>query len=447
MAKIHVDFQTPVKAVKPMHGVGQPPLSGISTTLFHYLSDAHIPYSRLHDVRGWFGGNMFVDIPNIFRDFDADENDPANYDFTFTDLLIAGLLQHNCKPIYRLGVTIENFHAVKAYRIYPPKDMEKWARICEHVIRHYNEGWADGFHYNIQYWEIWNEPDNSDDPAKNAMWKGTRAEFFQLYRVTSKHLRKCFGDSIKIGGYGSCGFYSVNEEAMLDPHAFGNVNPVPLDELRAQCDHYMDYFNDFLNMVVSENLPLDFFTHHSYGSVPETVRMQSYAEQRLQEMGLTHTEIHLNEWNTHFHTFDRGTSAAAASAAAMMCAMQDKKMDVMCYYDAQLSVSVFGGLFNPLTREPFCTYYSFYAFGKLYQLGTQVTCSCDQEGLYMLAATDGTKHGFLLANLGEDTEVETNLPDDMIVSLIDEAHFLQKVYFNPAKFSIKKDQVVFIETP
>jgi len=121
-------------------------------------------------------------------------------------------------------------------------------------------------------------------------------------------------------------------------------------------------------------------------------------------------------------------------------------MDMMCFYDAQLSASTYCGLFNPATRKPYCTYYSFFAFGKLYRLGTQVACSCDQENLYMLAATDGTKHGFLLANLGEATEVETNLPEDMTVSIIDEQHMLEKVALKPSKFPIQKNQVVFIET-
>ena len=49
----------------------------------------------------------------------------------------------------------------------PPKDYAKWARICEHIITHYTEGWADGFNYKITYWEIWNEPENIQ------MWQGT----------------------------------------------------------------------------------------------------------------------------------------------------------------------------------------------------------------------------------------------------------------------------------
>ena len=113
MININVDFNKNIGKIKPVHGVGQPPITGVSTKYFNYLSEANIPYSRLHDVGGWFGKNMFVDIPNVFRDFDADENDPASYDFAFTDILIEGLIRHNCMPIYRLGVTIENFHNIK----------------------------------------------------------------------------------------------------------------------------------------------------------------------------------------------------------------------------------------------------------------------------------------------------------------------------------------------
>ena len=46
-------------------------------SFFKYLG---IPRSRLHDCCGKWGGTYFVDVPNIFRDFDADENDPQNYD-------------------------------------------------------------------------------------------------------------------------------------------------------------------------------------------------------------------------------------------------------------------------------------------------------------------------------------------------------------------------------
>ena len=155
MARINVDFNIIAGEIKAMHATGQPPLKGgfmkLDFSHMQYLKDANMPYSRLHDVGGPYGANRYVDIPNIFRDFDADVNDPASYDFAFTDALIEGLYSYGIEPIYRLGVTIENQAHIKAYRIHPPKDYKKWAQICEHIVRHYNEGWADGFFWNINY--------------------------------------------------------------------------------------------------------------------------------------------------------------------------------------------------------------------------------------------------------------------------------------------------------
>ncbi len=126
--KITIDVNQTVGKIKPMHATGQPPLNGVgrgSYQAFHYLSEIGTPFSRLHDVGGVFGGNRYVDVPNIFRDFNADENDPASYDFAFTDTLITALYEAGIEPYYRLGVTIENHAEIKAYHIYPPADYEK----------------------------------------------------------------------------------------------------------------------------------------------------------------------------------------------------------------------------------------------------------------------------------------------------------------------------------
>ncbi len=120
-----------------MHGVGQPPFSGLDFSMLHYLTEAGIPFSRLHDVGGWFGGARFVDIPNLFPDSEADPEDPACYDFTFTDKLVTALVNAGAEPFFRLGVTIENYAEVKANRIFPPSDSLRWAKICECVLRHY----------------------------------------------------------------------------------------------------------------------------------------------------------------------------------------------------------------------------------------------------------------------------------------------------------------------
>ena len=141
---------------------------------FEDYKAARIPYSRNHDsgVVGIYGGPYSHDITNIFPDFDADPEKPESYDFACTDESILVTLDAGTETFFRLGQTIE--HQIKKHGTLPPKDLKKWAVICEHIIRHYNEGWADGYNLNIQYWEIWNEPDlDADDSTNKRTWGGT----------------------------------------------------------------------------------------------------------------------------------------------------------------------------------------------------------------------------------------------------------------------------------
>ena len=204
ITEIMLDFEHVDGRVKPMHAVNNGPVGSkvrMGNSTYAYFREAGIPYARNHDAAfsTAYGGEYTVDVHRIFRDFDADPEDPANYDFVFTDGLITALMEYGVEPYFRLGVTIENQSCYKAYRIYPPKDFHKWARICEHIIRHYNEGWANGFHYGIEYWEIWNEPDCRNHDGSNPCWQGTNKEFIELYAVAATHLKKCF-PNIKIGG-------------------------------------------------------------------------------------------------------------------------------------------------------------------------------------------------------------------------------------------------------
>ncbi len=441
---ITVDFQNIIGTIKPMHGVGQPPFMGINYSYMKYLKDAHIPYARLHDVGGPFGGNIYVDVPNIFRDFDADENNPDNYDFAFTDLLLKNLHEYDCEPVYRLGITIECNQHIRRYRTDPPKDYEKWARICEHIIRHYNEGWANGFEFGIKYWEIWNEPDGNIAPEDNGMWYGTKEQFFELYKVAATYLKGCFGDSIKIGGYGSCGFPYIDE--MIDEKELAAAyTTIQTIKWQKRIRYFKVFFEEFMQMVTQENVPLDFFTFHSYSSVKSNVLRQQYLDSRLKEYGLSHIETHLNEWNTTPYKDKRGKSVAAATAAANMCALQNSSVSMLNYYDARIGQSVYGGMFNPITYEPFCTYYSFYAFGKLYDFGKQTQCSSDNEDVYALSATNGESSGLLIANIGPDTTICVDCDKNFKAFLIDEEHHFTEIDINPKSFVLKENRTIYLE--
>ena len=375
--------------IKPMHCINNAP-SFDDEVLFETLTDAGIPYSRLHDTFVLHYDRL-VDVPNVFPDFDADENDPASYDFAFTDVFLKNLVAAGVKPFYRLGVSIENYRSIKPYRIYPPKDYNKWAKICEHIIMHYNEGWADGFRYNIEYWEIWNEPDNFPDARDNQMWTGDAEDYINLYITAAKHLKNRFPE-LKIGGYGSCGFYAVLEE-----NASENAN------ISSRTGYFIDFFERFTERVKSENAPLDFFSWHSYSGVESNVKYAAYCRKKLDERGFDKTESILNEWNTGIMA--RGTINDSAAIASNMLALQNSSLDMLMYYDTK-SDSAYCGLYNPLyaqlpvekSKRVFGAYYVFTAFNELYKLKNQTALKLDGKDVYAVAAYDGKTGAVMITN-------------------------------------------------
>ncbi|NLB55561.1 MAG: hypothetical protein GX811_07325, partial [Lentisphaerae bacterium] len=356
MKPIKIDFTKINGTIKPLHGVNNSPMTYGAP--LPELKAAGIPYSRLHDTAGAFGGTHFVDIPNIFPNFDADPEDPASYDFAFTDAYIKGLVESGIEVFYRLGTTIENNFKVKAYNIFPPKDFLKWAKICAGVIRHYNEGWADGFHYDIKYWEIWNEPENPP------MWTGTREEFYEFYRVSANYLKEQF-PKLKIGGYAGCGFYAINRKDMNDFYK-----------------SFVPYFTDFLKFIKNPetSAPLDFFSWHLYTTDPhEIVLHANYVDEQLREHGFEETESIFNEWN-YVDWYDPNIWDAmkempgASFVAAAFCLMQNSPIDKAMYYDA-LPTRRYCGLYYFPNFKVTKTYYSFKAFNELYKLGNWVEAS------------------------------------------------------------------------
>ncbi len=389
---IRADFTHITGKIRPLHGVGQAPLRGNDNGMFHYLGEAGIPYSRTHDVGGAYGGARFADIHNIFRDFDADENDPASYDFTFTDWLLTSLTAQGVEPFFRFGETIENNYRMKAYRIYPPADPGKWARICEHIVRHYNEGWADGYHMGIRYWEIWNEPEGEKTLHGGACFLGTQEEYFRLYEVTANHLKNCFGDTIKVGGYAACGFYAWEQDKDLT-----GIRTLPY-ETHAQ--HWIDFFHDFLAYISSDEHkgPLDFFSWHSYGQPDETAERAAYCRRVLEKYGFGEVEDILDEWNCAIGFEKRRTPLAAAKNLAMMLTMQKTRTSLMTFYDARVVPSDYAGMFDGEGLRPLPTYFAFLAFDHLYRLENEIETDCGGEGVYVGGAVGDGRKLLLVSN-------------------------------------------------
>ena len=388
-AVVTVDMEKSIGSMKPMHGVGQPPMIGAlgDWSMMHYLKEAGVPYSRLHDVGGWMGRGLYVDIPNLFPDFEADENDPKNYRFAYTDSIMKVLVANGVEPYFRLGVSIENFasRGFPRLRTVPPKDYAKWARICEHVVRHYTEGWADGFKMKVSHWEIWNEPDseNMDDAP---MWDGTFEDFCRLYEVSSKHLKKCF-PNLKIGGYGSSGLFKLVQ-----------AKPRPHDDYTKQC------VDDFFKFVKERGCPLDFFSIHAYDMpgaplVPSAMKAYAkYCRDELDKIGYTKTELSMNEWLPRWSK--PGSARQAALCASLLIALQDSAFDDAMVYDAKCGTGLYSPLFDPSTMKPRRAYWSICNFNELYSLGVQVKVSGTPDGVNAIAATDGKVGKLYMANIG-----------------------------------------------
>lgn len=387
-----LDFSVTTGPVKPVNSVGQPPLKGYTdASMFHWLTEAGVKYSRLHDVGGRFGGGVLVDVPNVFPDFDADENNPASYDFTFTDILLKSLVDAGIEPYYRLGVAIENYAKIKAYRIYPPKDYAKWARICEHIILHYNYGWADGFRHGISHWEIWNEPENYEDPMENEMWRGTFDQYLDLYGTAAPYLKSRFPE-LMIGGYASTGFKAITKDYRNN------------EKDRPRREYFLKCFYRFLESARENGWPLDFFSFHSYSDVPFLKAQIEFVRKTLDEFGFKDTQMSLNEWLPKPAIEKVGTARQAAEVAAGLTIFQNGPVDDAEIYDARSGGGTYAPLFQPETNLPRKAYWPIRMFGELKALGSAVAMPELPDGVYGVAATDGNgRAAVMLSNLSGKT--------------------------------------------
>ena len=384
MKTIKIDPANALGPIKDMHGVGGGPVTQ------HFVYDATedfrqagIPYGRTHDIEYPFGLGEFVDIHCIFRDFSKDENDPASYNFTFTDEYLKAMVNAGTQPFYRLGSTIEH-QPVKLY-IHPPADYEKWGRICSHIISHYNDGWANGFHMGIEYWEIWNEPDIP------MCWTGTGEQFIELYAAAAPIIKRDH-PAVKVGG---CAF------------------AMPTETLA----------ENWLAAVRDRGLPMDFFSWHLYPHDPRQVTEFSAAvDALLTKYGFGDVESVFDEWNYVYSWSERmqecydlhKTAFECAFMAGVMSAMQNSRISKAMYYDVQVSFAgSWNGAFGPApetshaaARRPVRRpgYYALYAWNQLKKLGTQVAASSDCPWLYVTAARGADGEAALLVSYYRDEE-------------------------------------------
>ncbi len=383
--ELRVDFSRTNGVIRALHGVNKGPLGPgglIDLTAEHRALG--IPFTRLHDC--YWPNPYVVDIHAVFPNFDADPSLPESYDFRLTDEYLAAVRATGAKIVYRLGESIE--HTTVKRFVHPPADYEQWAAICVGIIRHYNEGWADGFNHDIRYWEIWNEPEN-----RPAMWSGTDADYFRLYRVAASAIRREF-PGLKIGGpaVGASGGF-------LD----GAFRPT-------------DFVASFLKLCRDESLPLDFFSWHCYAADPAELALRARAiRQLLDRHGFTDTESHLNEWNylpgNSWEPLSRNTTArnrqrayevmagapGAAFIASALIELQDAPLDMANLFHGELGGF---GLFNEF-GVPQKNWFALRVFRELLETPQRAKTEGGVPGQLSVASgqnTDGSRAAVLVSN-------------------------------------------------
>jgi hypothetical protein len=353
---LFVKIDSPAGPIRPLHGLNNGPLDAGGTV---DLSDAfralHVPSVRLHDDH-WPVPDV-VDLSVVFPNPAADPAAESSYDFRRTDPYLKAIAATGARIVYRLGQSIE--HEPVKLHVDPPADPSRWAAACVGIIRHCNDGWANGMHLDIRDWEVWNEPEN-----RPVMWTGTDAQYFDLYRQTALAI-KAHDPTLRVGGPALGYVGKILPDGSLEPSEFTS---------------------GFLQLCQREHLPLDFFSWHIYTNDPDAVvQLARGVRTLLDQHGFHQTQSVLTEWNfipdgkwlpavgegqgePRTRWFERiNGDEGAAFTLAVLIALQDAPVDQAHYYSGDTKPF---GLFNQLglARAP---YHAMKAFGDLAQTAPQ----------------------------------------------------------------------------
>lgn len=347
-----------------------------------------MPTVRLHDVEYPYGSNQFVDIHCIFPDLSKDPDDPESYNFAPTDAYLRAIKETGADIILRLGESTDPFP--KKLYANTPSDLEKWASVCEHIVMHYNEGFAGGFKMNIKQLEIFGGADDS------RIFSGAPEEFFEIYRVVANRLKERF-PRVKVGGYGCGGFYSFNR----------------LNSTEEQ-KTYVPFLRAFLRYISAPETkaPLDFLTWYCYPTTPEELSLHArYARSTLEECGHKRARSYL-AYNTHTYLTEDITEkpSYAAELASVIISLSRTDVDLAVLNDSPLAASHGRTFLSGMSAESCSVYHTLLMYGELYKLGYAAeTVGDSRSEIYTLAATSGERHALMIVTRQYSGNLEVKL--------------------------------------
>jgi hypothetical protein len=399
---VHVDASKVVGKIRSFQGVNNGPaplVPGKLPSVTKQYKDLRIDLVRTHDFFGPGDIDAKWTYPSqiskgvgasadkcIFRDWNADPESEASYNFGPTDPIIQAIVDNGQQVFFRLG---RSFGADSD----PPPDFDKFANVSKHIAMHYNGGWAHGFHDNIRYWEVWNEPDVGKPRDKNffpgypefqGFWMGTPAQYYDLYEKIARTL-KSYDPNLKVGG----------------PAKAGGAREGP-------------YRKGFIEYCAAHKVPLDFYSWHLYYEPPtnfaEMVEVGKTIRQLLDTNGFTHCESIVSEWNlarSNPVRQNQGDVNNAAFVAAALIHLQDSAVDHSLFYRGDATGTSLFDLRGGYTKKA----YSFKAAaamldtperlaadgGNTQEFAVLAGRSAGGRKVQVLIANAGTKGGYTLA--------------------------------------------------
>lgn len=378
--RVSVEAGNVIGTIRNLQGVSLGPLSARpgALDLTKQYRDIGVQMVRTHDFDGPTDINMIrkgqVVEGTIFPDWNADPEKPESYGFGPSDRIIQGIIDSGAQVYYRLGRSFTADPTV-------PHDFDKFANICKHVVMHYNGGWGGGYHFNIRYWELWNEPNIAQDWTPGDYfpipWGAPAMKFFQLYDKVV-HALKDYDPTLKVG---ACGMAEGQRESM--------------------------FREGFIQYCADHKLPLDFFSWHHYSndsSDPyDFVRVANVVRGILDENGFQNAENHCSEWNlsdtgaaSQSPTQGQASMAAAAFTASALIYMQDALHQALYYSGTAGGMGMFerDGTYRKKA-------YAFKANGKMLNTPQRLGVSgTDTYGFAVLAgrSADGKMVQVLISN-------------------------------------------------
>ncbi len=426
--KIKVDFSEKIRPMGHLNGMDNGPIEA-TTDRTKEFKEMGVDFVRFHETHTYHC--KCIETPFIFRDFSKDENDPANYYFDETDAVIKGAVDAGIEICYRFGMGTEPPPQMYTFSSNKTEDFEKYARILEHIVAHYNDGWANGFHYGVKYWEVLNECDLTH------YWPQPKVRYVDFYSIVANRLKKRFPD-IKIG---PCGWATGVRMAPLKinkttsvvplseyperPHGFvsravvaegekiGADTPVEITEDTAMAlfEEQIMQAHEFGRRYRAGEFPVDFYPFHTYSAELKPLRnkierMLPY----LRDYGLDKLELINTEWNAiHLSRDKHGlwwfdqmyTMHSAVHAFAAMIEFQHYGVSKAAYYNSE-EKNKFCGLYD-FDGTPKNHFYSMKGFNLLRQGETEVECRGGRtDWTTAMACGNGRKAFLAFTNQGKE---------------------------------------------